>query len=315
MKKYILSRVLFALPTIIGVFIVVFFVVRLIPGDPASAMLGPKATTAQIEQYREHHGLNEPVYVQFGVAFKKFIKGDLGQSLSWYRPARDVIMERLPRSAELAFFGVLFGTIAALIFGVIAAVYRGRWPDLLLTSFATLGMSLPMFYIGLWILVIFAMKLKIIPVISTLGGGVSYWQSLLGPVLALALSESALLTRTTRSSMLEVLNEDYIRTARSKGLTERIVLFKHALGNALIPIVTVVGYSLATVFGGAIVLETVFARNGVGKLLVDAIHVRDYPLVQGTTIVIAILIVLINIVTDIVYGVVDPRIRVTGEER
>ena len=179
-----LSRVLFALPTIIGVFIVVFFVVRLIPGDPASAMLGPKATTAQIEQYREHHGLNEPVYVQFGVAFKKFIKGDLGQSLSWYRPARDVIMERLPRSAELAFFGVLFGTIAALIFGVIAAVYRGRWPDLLLTSFATLGMSLPMFYIGLWILVIFAMKLKIIPVISTLGGGVSYWQSLLGPVLA-----------------------------------------------------------------------------------------------------------------------------------
>ncbi|NLK00706.1 MAG: ABC transporter permease [Clostridia bacterium] len=314
MKRYILSRILFAIPTIIGVFILVFFIVRLIPGDPAVTMLGSNATNEQIERYREQHGHDKPIAVQFGIAFKNFLKGDMGQSLSWYRPVREVIFEKLPRTAELAFFGILFGTLAALLLGVTAAVHRGRWPDLLLTAFASLGMSLPTFYIGLWVLVIFAMKLKIIPVISSFGSGVSYWQSLFGPVLTMALGECALITRTTRSSMLEILNEDFIRTARSKGLSEKIVLYKHALGNALIPIVTVVGYSLATAFGGAIVLETVFARNGIGKLLIDGINVRDYPLIQGTTIVIAILMVLINIITDIIYGLVDPRIRV-GENK
>ncbi|MCL2495818.1 MAG: ABC transporter permease [Clostridiales bacterium] len=314
MLRYIAKRLLFAIPTIVGVFVVVFFVIRLIPGDPAVTMLGPKATEAQIVAYRAAHGLNDSVMTQFGIAINNFIRGDLGFSLSLYRPVLQVILERFPRTAELAFFGIIIGFILAVFFGVIAAVYRGRWPDIALISFSTLGMSLPTFYIGLWVLYSFALKLKIIPVISSMGHNVSYWQSLLGPLVTIAIGETALLLRTTRSSMLEVLNEDFIRTARAKGIAERVVLFKHALGNSLIPIVTVTGYSLATAFGGAIVLETVFARQGIGKLLIDAITVRDYPLVQGTTIIIAILMILVNIITDVIYGYLDPRIRISNEE-
>ncbi|MEG1660958.1 MAG: ABC transporter permease [Clostridiales bacterium] len=314
MKKYILTRLLFAIPTIIGVFVVVFFLVRMIPGDPAETMLGANATATQIEAYRELHGLNGSTVVQFGIAFKDFLKGDLGQSLSWYKPVTEVIFDRLPRTLELAFYGIAISVVLALILGVFAAVFRGRWPDLALTTLATLGMSLPSFYIGLWILTILALKLGLIPVISNIGGDVSYFQSLVGPVLTLVVGECALLTRTTRSSMLEVLGEDFIRTARAKGLSEKIVLFKHALGNALIPIVTVAGYSLATAVAGAIVLETVFVRPGIGKLLIDAINARDYPLIQGTTIMIAVLMIIINMLTDIIYGFIDPRIRVSGEE-
>jgi ABC-type dipeptide/oligopeptide/nickel transport system permease component len=312
MAKYILKRLLFAIPTIIGVFVVVFFVIRMIPGDPALTMLGAAATEHQIEVYRASHGLNEPLFFQFSIAFKNFISGDLGYSLSLYRPVAEVIWERLPRTVEVALLGIFFGAILSTVLGVFAALCRGRWPDILLTSFSSLGMSLPTFYIGLWVLVIFARKLGWIPVISTMGNGVTYWQSLFGPLLTMIIGESALLMRTTRSSMLEVLGEDFIRTARSKGLAEKVVLFKHALANALIPIVTVTGYSLATAFGGAIVLETVFTRNGIGKTLIDAIITRAYALVQGTTIVIAILMVLINILTDVIYGIVDPRIRVSG---
>lgn len=313
MMKYISKRLLVAIPTIIGVFIVVFFVLRLIPGDPATVMLGASATDAQVEVYREKYGLNEPLIVQFGIAFKNFITGDLGQSISLYKPVTQAIAERLPNTVVLAVLGILLGALFAVIFGVIAAIFRGKWPDLVLTSLSTLGMSLPTFYIGLWVLMIFALQLQLIPVLSNTAG-VSFWQSIFGPLLTMVIGTTSFLMRTTRSSMLEIFNEDFIRTARAKGLSEKIVLFKHALGNALIPIVTITGYNLATSFGGAIVLETVFTRNGIGKLLIDAINVRDYPLVQGTTIIIAILMILINIVTDVVYGFVDPRIRVTGDE-
>jgi len=312
MIRYLIKRLLVALPTVVGVFVVVFFVIRMIPGDPAATMLGAKATEAQIEAYREAHGLNERLPVQFALAVRDFLRGDFGNSLQHYRPVTDLIAERFPRTAELAVFGVAVGFILAVFLGVLAAVFRGRWPDLALTSFSTLGMSLPTFYIGLWVLNIFALRLKIIPVIA-LAGNTSYWQSLLGPLLTIAIGETSLLLRTTRSSMLEILGEDFIRTARAKGLSERAVLFKHALGNSLIPIVTVTGYSLATAMGGAIVLETVFARNGIGKLLIDAITVRDYPVVQGTSIIIAILMILINIFTDVIYGVLDPRIRISQE--
>ncbi|MDL2217199.1 ABC transporter permease [Christensenellaceae bacterium OttesenSCG-928-M15] len=313
MSKYILKRLLFAIPTIIGVFIVVFFVIRLIPGDPATTMLGASATDAQIEVYREKFGLNDSILTQFGRSAKSYLTGDLGESLSLRKPVFDAILERLPNTAELAILGILIGAILAIVFGVIAAVFRGRWPDLALTSLSTLGMSLPTFYIGLWVLMIFARELGVIPVLSNTEG-TTHFQALFGPLFTMVLGETSLLVRTTRSSMLEVLGEDYIRTARAKGLSENVVLFKHALGNALIPIVTVVGYNLATSFGGAIVLETVFTRDGIGKLLIDAINARDYALVQGTTLVIAVLMILINLLTDVVYSLVDPRIRVTTDK-
>ena len=272
MKRYILKRLLFAIPTILGVFLVVFFVIRSIPGDAAEVMLGPNATNEQIELYRQRNGLDKPVIVQLGIAFKNLLQGDLGTSLSLYKPVTQVIFERLPSTVELALYGLAFGTLLALLLGVCAAAFRGRWPDITLTTLSTVGMSMPTFYVGLWVLAIFAVKLGIIPVISNLSSDTAHWQTLFGPVLTMTIGECAILMRTTRSSMLEILGEDFIRTARAKGVPERKVLFKHALGNALIPIVTIVGYGLATALGGAIVLESVFARNGIGKLLIDAIN-------------------------------------------
>ena len=314
MGKYVIKRLISAVPTIIGVFVVVFFIIRMVPGDPAVTMLGPGATDAQIEVYRAKYGLNEPMAVQFGIAFKNFVLLDFGNSISLHKPVALAVGERLPKTAELAVYGILISSVLAVLLGVAASIYRGKWPDLLLISFATLGMSLPTFYIGLWILLVFASKLGWIPVISNISGNAAHWQTLFGPLLTMVIGETALLLRTTRSSMLEVLDEDFIRTARAKGMPERIVQLRHALGNALIPIVTVIGYSLATAFGGAIVLETVFTRDGIGKLLIDAINSRDYALVQGTATVIAVLMIAINIVTDVVYGFVDPRIRFDGEK-
>jgi ABC-type dipeptide/oligopeptide/nickel transport system permease component len=312
MGSYVLKRFLSAVPTVVGVFVVVFFVIRMIPGDPAVSMLGPGATEAQIQVYRVKYGLDAPLPIQFGIAFRSFLTGDLGDSISLYKPVRDAIGERLPGTIQLAGLGVAIGGILAVFLGVAAAVFRGRWPDIILTSLSSLGMSLPTFYIGLWVLMIFARRLGVIPVLSN-AQGVSYWQSMFGPLLTMVVGETSLLMRTTRSSMLEIFNEDFIRTARAKGLPERWVMFKHALGNAMIPIITVTGYNLATAFGGAIVLETVFTRNGVGSLLIGAINTRDYPLIQGSAVIIAMLMILVNILTDIVYGFVDPRIRVSGE--
>jgi ABC-type dipeptide/oligopeptide/nickel transport system permease component len=313
MLEYFLKRLLVAIPTIFGVFIVVFFVIRLIPGDPAINMLGPNASEGQIAIYNELYGLNQPLPVQFGIALGKLARGDLGHSFSLGLPVGQAILERFPYTAELAILGVLIGSILAIMLGTIAAVCRGRWQDMLVLILSTAGTSMPSFFVGLWVLVIFAGKMKVIPVLSNTKG-ISHWQALLGPLITVVIGSMTLLMRTTRSSMLEVFNEDFIRTARSKGLSEKVVLYKHALGNALIPIVTVIGHNLGSAFGGAIVLETVFTRLGMGKLLIDAINVRDYMLVQGATIFIAILMVLINILTDVMYSLIDPRIRITGDD-
>ncbi|MDR1800339.1 MAG: ABC transporter permease [Lachnospiraceae bacterium] len=313
MLKYFIKRLLIAIPTVLGVFVVVFFVIRLIPGDPALNMLGPNASDLQIATYNRVNGLDQPITTQFIIALGKLIKGDLGDSFSLGKPVTTAIAENFPYTAELAILGIIIGSVLAVILGTYAAVHRNKWQDVSILAFSTAGTSMPTFFIGLWVLVILSSKLNIIPVLSN-KPGVAHWKSLLGPLVTVVIGSMTLLMRTTRSSMLEIFSEDFIRTARSKGLSERIVLYKHALGNALIPIVTIVGHNLGTAFGGAIVLETVFTRMGMGKLLVDAINVRDYALVQGTTIFIAILMILINILTDMVYSLIDPRIRVSGEE-
>ena len=311
MTRYIIKRVLLILPTLLGVFLVVFFVIRMIPGEPAAIMLGGNATNEQIEVFNEAHGLDRPLIVQLGIALRDLLKGDFGDSLSHYRPVREVVFAALPSTIELAAIGIVVSTFVAIVLGVIAAKFRGRWPDIAINIGTTVGTAFPTFFIGLWILVIFALKLKIIPVLSN-KPGIPHWQTLLGPVVTMVLGGSV--TRTTRSSMLEIMEEDFIRTARSKGLSERKVLYKHALGNALIPIVTMVGYGLATSVGGAVVLATVFMRNGVGKLLIDAISSRDYPLIQGATLIIASFMIVANLITDITTGIVDPRIRVSGSD-
>ena len=311
MKRYILKRLLFAIPTLLGVFVVVFIVIRQIPGDPAEVMLGASATNEQVEIYRVAHGLDKPAVVQFWIALKNLFKGDLGVSLSHYRPVLSVVFERLPSTIELALYGILISSVVSIVLGIVAARFRGKWPDLIIVALSTMGMSLPTFYIGLWVLVIFALKLGIIPVLSNMIQDTPYWKTLFGPVLTMVLGGT--LVRTTRSAMLEIMDEDFIRTAKAKGVSGVKILLKHALGNALIPIVTMVGYGLAISFGGAIVLETVFVRNGIGKLLMDAIGSRDYPLIQGATFIIAVFMIFANLLTDVVSGIVDPRVRVAGE--
>ena len=310
MAAYILKRILSAIPTLLGVFLAVFFVVRLIPGDPAEVMLGANATEEQLNIYREAHGLNRSTGEQLAIALKEFSTGNLGTSVSYRKPVSELVAGALPNTIELAVIGVLISSIIAVALGVAAAANRGRWPDILINILSTFGMSLPTFYIGLWVLVIFASKLGVIPVLSS-AKGVPHYKTLIGPVITMVLGLQ--LVRTTRSSMLEILEEDFIRTAKAKGVSRKKVLFRHALKNALIPIITMVGYNLATAMAGAIVLETVFVRNGIGKLLIDAITVRDYPMIQGTTLVIAALMIAANIITDIIVAFTDPRIRVTGD--
>ncbi len=310
MGVYILKRIISAIPTLLGVFLAVFFVIRLIPGDPALVMLGANATEEQLEIYREAHGLNGTTGEQLLLSLKGFATGDLGTSISYSKPVMEVIGEALPGTLELAVIGVVISSLIAVALGVLAAAKRGRWPDLLINVLSTIGMSLPTFYVGLWVLTIFASKLGIIPVLSN-NADVPHWKTLLGPVITMVLGMS--LVRTTRSSVLEILEEDFIRTARAKGVPRRSILFRHALKNAMIPIITMIGYNLATAMAGAMVLETVFVRNGIGKLLIDAITVRDYPMIQGAALVIAALMIAANILTDIIVAITDPRIRVSGE--
>lgn len=314
MKRYVAVRILFTIPTLIGVLLSVFLMIRLIPGDPAEIMLGKNATDEQIELFREQNGLNESIIAQMGIVLKRFVKGDLGNSIASRRPVMDMILERFPRTAELALYGVFFGALLGILQGIIAAVYRGRWPDLTITTLSTIGMSTPSFYIAMLVLMVLAVKLKLIPVIAAEGPGVSHFKAMVAPVLTMVLGGSALTIRTTRSSMLEIIGEDFIRTARAKGVHEKAVLLKHALKNAAIPIITVVGNNLAGSFGGAIVIETVFARPGIGKLLIDAINARDYAVVQGTSVFISFLLIFVILLTDVIYSLVDPRVRLQKSE-
>ena len=314
MKKYFGMRVLMAIPTILGVFLAVFLIIRMVPGDPASVMLGKTATPEEISLFREQNGLDEPLMTQMVIAVKKFFTGDLGESLSSHKKVTELLKERFPRTLELVLWGMILNSILGIIWGVVASVYRGRWPDYMISGMSTIGMSLPSFYVAILVLVVLAVKLKLIPVIGIQSENANYFQTIVAPVLTMVLAGSALTIRTTRSSMLEVMGEDFIRTARAKGLSEKAVLFKHGLRNAAISIATIIGYNLASSFGGSIVIETVFNRPGIGKLLMDAVTKRDYPVVQGTAVFIAILLIVVNLLTDVMYSIIDPRIRVQSDK-
>lgn len=309
MGKQIVTRILFAIPTLLGVLIVTFLIIRMIPGDPAVLYLGENASETQLEAFREEKGLNEPMIVQLGIMLKDVFHGDLGESFTQHRSVMDIILEKFPSTLQLALAGIIFATVFGVLFGIVAAVRRGSWADLGIVGASTLFMSMPSFLWALILMMVLGVWLGVIPVIS-LGGGGDSFRSLIAPALALGLSGAALFARTTRSSMLEVLGEDYVRTARAKGLREKKVILKHALKAASMPIITIVGFYFATYMAGAIVIETIFARPGIGKMLIDAVYMRDYNLVQGATVFIAGIMVLMNLVTDILYTCLDPRVRV-----
>ena len=313
MFRFLLSRLLGAVVVLALVAVFVFALTRMASGDPVALLLGDQATAQDIAQARVQYGLDKPLPTQFVLWVGELLQGNLGQSLFLQMPVTHALLERAEPTLFLALFAVSIAALIGVPCGMAAAVWRGSWADQIVSTVAMLGASIPSFWFGLILIQIFAVHLGWFPASgygdpdSTLGQRL---QHLLLPALVLGVLNSALIIRFTRASVLDILNEDYVRTARSKGLSERVVILKHVLRNALVPIVTVLGLTLALMIGGAVVTETVFNLPGVGNLVVRAVLRRDYPVIQGTLLVIAAIYVLINLAIDLIYMLVDPRIRV-----
>ncbi|WP_305074616.1 ABC transporter permease [Propionivibrio sp.] len=313
MLRFILARLGGTLAVLILVAVMVFALTRLASGDPIALLLGDQATAEDIAQARVQYGLDKPLLTQFGYWIKEVAQGNLGQSIFLQRPVTQALAERAEPTFFLATFAVTIAALIGIPCGLIAAVWRGRLVDQIFSAVAMLGASVPSFWMGLILIQVFAVWLGWFPASGYGDPGVPFIERLhhlVLPATVLGVLNSALIIRFTRASVLDILNEDYVRTARSKGLSERVVILKHVLRNALVPIVTVLGLTLALMIGGAVVTETVFNLPGVGNLVVRAVLRRDYPVIQGTLLVIAGIYVLINLVIDLIYMIVDPRIRV-----
>lgn len=357
MTTYILRRLFSSIPVLLGILFVTFALGRWIPGDPCRAILGEKATDAVCDEFIHRHGLDRPVYVQFGYYIKEVSQGDFGRSFRFSQPVVELLVERLPITVELSFAALIVSIIVGIPLGVISAVRHNSWVDVLTMLWANIGVSMPVFWLGLMLAYLFALTLKDTPFqlppsgrlspgiltvpfyevwnlpireggllfglfdfigrMNILNSLLSFNFEVLGdaikhlilPALALGTIPMALIARMARSSMLEVLGQDYIRTARAKGLRQRVVVMKHAFRNALLPLVTVIGLSLGGLLGGAVLTETVFNLSGVGRILYDGITARDYGIIQAFTVVIAIFFVVLNLLVDISYAYLDPRIR------
>ena len=347
MTTYILRRILLSIPVLFGILFATFTLGRLIPGDPCRAILGEKATDVVCNEFIHRHGLDKPILVQFGYYVNEIAHGDFGRSFRFSKPVTALLMERLHITVELSFAALLVSIFIGVPLGVISAIRHNTWVDVLTMLWANTGVSMPVFWLGLMLAYIFALALKGTPFQLPPSGRLSpglitvpfyqVWDlkltpgtatftilnflsrmnilngllstNLILPAAALGTIPMALIARMTRSAMLEVLGQDYIRTARAKGLTQRAVVMKHAFRNALLPLVTVIGLSLGSLLGGAVLTETVFNLSGVGRILYEAITARDYGIVQAFTVVIAIFFVVLNLIVDISYAYLDPRIR------
>jgi peptide/nickel transport system permease protein len=312
MTRYLASRFAGMAVVMLLVATLVFFITRLAPGDPAAVMLGEQATAADIAQLRASYGLDKPLPLQFVYWLKELAHGNLGQSIFLQRPVTQALWERAEPTTLLALMAVAIAACIGIPCGIVSAVFRGSAVDQTFTGFAMLGASVPSFWFGLVLMQIFAVSLGWFPVSGYGEPGASLAERihcLVLPATVLGVLNSALIIRFTRASMLDVLGEDYVRTARAKGLPESTVVLKHALRNALVPIVTVLGLTAALMIGGAVVTETVFGLPGVGNLIVSAVLRRDYPVIQGALLIISGLYVLINMAVDLLYAVVDPRVR------
>ena len=312
MFRFLLSRLLGAVVVLALVAVFVFALTRMASGDPVALLLGDQATAQDIAQARVQYGLDKPLPTQFVLWVGELLQGNLGQSLFLQQPVSQAIAERLEPTLTLALLAVLIAACIGIPCGMVAAIWRGSPADQVLSSIAMLGASIPSFWFGLILIQIFAVKLGWFPASgygdpdSTFGERI---QHLLLPAIVLGVLNSALIIRFTRASLLDILGEDYVRTARAKGLPERVVMIKHVLRNALVPIITVLGLTLALMIGGTVVTETVFNLPGVGNLVVRGVLRRDYPVIQGTLLMIAAVYVFINLAIDLLYMLVDPRIR------
>jgi ABC-type dipeptide/oligopeptide/nickel transport system permease component len=302
--RYVLKRAVLALPVLVGVSVVVFVAIRLIPGDPAQLMAGQAATQEVVQQIRQSLGLDQPLPVQYLYFLRNVVRGDLGRSLFNGAPVVEELAQRFPRTVRLALASMAVASLIGIPAGILAATRRSTWVDTAVMLVALAGVSVPVFWLGLNLILLFSVRLQWLP-----SFGYETWQHLVLPSLTLGAASTAVVARMTRSAMLEVLGQDYVRTARAKGLAERVVVSWHALRNALIPVVTVLGLQLGTLLSGAVLTETVFAWPGIGRLLVEAVLARDYPIIQGATLLIAATFVVLNVAVDVLYGLLDPRIR------
>jgi peptide/nickel transport system permease protein len=357
MTTYIIRRLLLSIPVLFGILFATFALARLIPGDPCRAMLGEKATKVVCDEFNHRHGLDKPIPVQFGVYVGEIARGEFGTSFRYSKPITELLKERLPITVELSFAALLVSIFIGIPLGVISAVRHNSWVDVVTMMWANVGVSMPVFWLGLMLAYVFALALKDtpfqLPPSGRLSAGITttpFFETwgmqvkegtfsftivdflarmnilnsvltadwvlfkdalihLILPAFALSTIPMALIARMTRSAMLEVLGQDYIRTARAKGMGRRSVILKHAFRNALLPLATVIGLSLGGLLGGAVLTETVFNLSGVGRILYDGITARDYGIVQGFTVVIAMFFVLLNLIVDVSYAYLDPRIR------
>jgi peptide/nickel transport system permease protein len=304
MTAYVLRRLGFSVFVLWGALTIVFAAIRLAPGDPAQMMLGTDATAEEVAALRARLGLDRPLPVQYFEYLTRAVQLDFGNSLRLDQPAAAAIGERLGATGRLAVCAMLLAVVICFPLGIVAALRPGSWVDGLVSLVSLLGQSVPNFWLGIMAILVFARFLRLLP-----SGGAESWQHLVLPTVTLALPLIGVLTRLVRSGMLDVLHEDYVRTARAKGLAPRVVVARHALLNMLIPVITVIGLQLGHLLGGAVIVETVFAWPGIGRLLVEAISNRDYPLVQAAIVFITGGFVLINFLVDLSYGYLDPRVR------
>lgn len=304
MQDFVKRRLLTFIPVLIGVVTAVFFIIHLIPGDPVVLMLGENAQKADIEELRRQLGLNAPLFTQYIQFWKGIFTGDLGISIYHREKVLGLVLQRVPATAILGLCALIVSLLISLPAGIISALYRRKFPDYLILAITILGISMPVFWLGPLLIIFFSVKLRLLPVVELSG-----WKHLVLPSFTLGFGLAAITTRMIRASMIEVLNQDYIRTAYAKGLSKFQVVSKHALKNTLIPVITILGLQLGALLGGTIITEVVFSYPGIGRLLIYSILRRDYPMVQCAILIIALLYLVINLVVDLLYASIDPRVK------
>jgi peptide/nickel transport system permease protein len=312
MSGYILKRLLQTIPVLFLVSVISFTIMKLVPGDPAILIGGPSATAAELDKIRQNLGLDQPFHIQMWRYYAGLVHGDLGTSLLLGKPVLASVIERVPISLSISIYAMLLTLVFGIGCGVIAALRRNTWVDQTAMLFALVGVSLPNFWLALMMIIVFSVQLGWLPT----GGYVPFTTDPVGwfktatmPAVSLALLQIGLLARITRSTMLEVLRQDYVRTARAKGLPERIVVARHAFKNVLIPVITVIGVILSVLISGSVVIESVFSVPGIGSLLGSAVLRRDYPMIQGGLLFVATILLLLNLLVDVLYAYLDPRVR------
>ena len=309
MLTFVVRRLLALIPILLGVSLITFLSIHLTPGDPVDQILADNSNREAAERLREHLGLNDPIPVQYVRWLTNALRGDFGRSLLTNAPVTDEILDRFPSTVQLALAGLIVSVVLGMPMGVLAAISKRAWVDSSIMVVALAGLSMPSFWLGMLLALFFGVKLHWFPI---LGG--SGWKSLVLPAFTLGIVNAAIIARMTRSSMLEVMNQEFVQTARAKGLTESTVVIRHAFRNSLIPVLTVLGIQFGNLLAGTVIIESVFARAGVGTLAIRAIQARDFPLIQGIVLFFATLYILTSLVVDVLYGFLDPRIRLSGSQ-